>query len=96
MTDTDIKTTFHGREDGSFVLEYEQDAEPLVEAIKGGGASPWLSGEREAKVLAELPVVVIAEWAKKHGMSFRQIMEDDRMFRRCIDDPDNRAFRIPG
>lgn len=90
---SDIVTTFH-HEDGKDILRYEQDVEPVLEAIKRGETRPWLSKEKEFKAVAEIPVIVLAEWARKQGMTWQQVMEDDKALRRFINDPDNSGWRI--
>jgi hypothetical protein len=39
--ESDIVTTYH-HEDGKDILRYEQDVEPVLEAIKRGETRPWL------------------------------------------------------
>lgn len=102
-TDEDVKPTcprgmkvkYHMMSDGTVVVEYEQDAEPLIDAIQGGRARQWLSKDREMMAKAEIPQAMIMEWAKKAGVSLREFMMDDALFYRYMNDLDYRKFRIP-
>lgn len=90
---TDIVTTYH-EEDGKAILKYEQDVGPVIEAIKRHETKPWLSKEKEFKAVAEIPMIVYAEWAKQHGMTYKQAMEDPAAMRRFLNDPDQSVWRI--
>lgn len=91
---TDIVTTYHPQTDGSTVLKYTQDVEPVLEAIKRGEVQPWLSREREMKAVAEVPVIVFAEYARLNGILWKTAMEDPQVMKRFLADPDNSGWRI--
>lgn len=45
-------------------------------------------------MLASFDGAVLAAWAVKNGTTFGEVMNDDRLMKRFLNDPDNEKFRI--
>lgn len=84
----------YDEEDGKSIVSYTQDVEPVVEAIRGGHTRRWLSSEKEMKAIAEIPAVILMEYAKSRGLSYAQLLTDDSEMRRFLADPANSLWRI--
>lgn len=89
----DITETYD-EEDGQSILSYTQDVEPIAEAIKRGQTRQWLSPEKEMRAIAEIPVVVLMEYAKSRGIAYAQLLMDDTELKRFLSDPANSLWRL--
>lgn len=84
----------HKEQDGKIAFESVQDVEPVIErakALHNGGFNRTRMGDRH---VASIPIIVIDGWAKKQGKSFRDVMQDQRLMTRFLQDPDNGHFII--
>lgn len=83
---------------GGFAIEYQQDAEPLVEANK----ALWNTHEKHSKYgewsrVASIPNVVVMELAKQKIMTPGGTILDDKKFRAFLNDRENQYLRTrPG
>ena len=89
----DIAASYH-EEGGKSILSYEQDVEPIAETIKHGETRRWLSPEKEMRIMAEIPIVILMEWAKQRGMTYGQLILDDGELRKFLRDPANSLWRL--
>jgi hypothetical protein len=47
--------------------------------------------------VARVPLIAIEQWAKSKGIKYNDVMNDDKLFKKFLNDPDNRFFRTkPG
>lgn len=88
-----IQNRYHEDADGETVIETFQDVECVVEEAKAkynsfDERSPW---KGELHQVAEIPMTILIELQRKG------IMEDQKAFRKWLNDRDNRVFRTrPG
>lgn len=86
---TGIRTTFHWFDDDTFTLEKTQDAAGLIEQnllVRNAAPETW-EGEGHGVRVASLPMNVWDD-LKRQG-----IVDDQKAFKRWLNDPDNRFFR---
>lgn len=84
----------HKEQDGKIGFESVQDVEPIVErakALHNAGRTKTRMGDRH---VASIPIIVIDAWAKKQGLTFRDVMQDKSLFGRCLADPAHSNFII--
>ncbi|WP_354686683.1 hypothetical protein [Cupriavidus necator] len=84
----------HREQDGKIAFESVQDVEPVIErakALHNGGFNRTKMGDRH---VASIPIIVLDAWAKKQGKSFRDVMQDQRLMTRFLQDPDHSHFVI--
>lgn len=82
--------------DGRVAIETVTDVAPvLADAAqrRQHGATKTHLGDWHT---AEIPVGVLVKWAEARGTSYREVMADDRLFKKFLNDPDNASFRIAG
>jgi len=82
-------------EDGVLYYYKEQDVEPILErnARKRGEDTGWTG---EFYEVAEVPEVVILEWLKEWGVTWREFVCDPMVKARCLkrlNDPQYIKFR---
>ena len=80
-------------EDGKLLVQQTHDFTPIVEKSKAmQSAEAWNLGE--SRLVANIPMKMWAEWAKKHGVraddhgAMREVVHKDLM------NPDNSQFRV--
>lgn len=84
----------HKEQDGKIGFESVQDVEPVIErakALHNAGRTRTRMGDRH---VASIPIVVIDGWAKRQGLTYRDVMQDQRLMTRFLQDPDNSHFII--
>ena len=89
------KTIFH-KADGRIGLQTVADVEKIVDFAHNLAASGQTRAANGDRHVAEIPVVVVAAWAQKRGVTFDAVMQDVRLLRECVNDPENSAFRVHG
>ncbi|OZI26711.1 hypothetical protein CAL26_05155 [Bordetella genomosp. 9] len=86
-------TRFHELEEG-FAIETVADVEPELEfakALHNEGFHRTASGDRH---VASIPAVVLNAWAIKRGVTFDAVMQDNRILKEFLNDPDHSHFRV--
>lgn len=90
---TGTRRTFHYFDDDTFSIETTQDTSGLVEENllhRNNDAGNW-KGDGHGVRVAQLPLHI---WA---DLKLRGIIDDQKAFRKWLNDPDNRFFRTkPG
>ena len=87
-------TYFHDSVDGKGAIETVADVTPSLErakALHNAGRVRTGMGNRH---VASIPVPVIEAWARKRGLMFRDVMQNQDLFSRFLSDPDNGYFII--
>lgn len=91
---TGAQTIFHEDfADNELVIENTQDAEPIIETNRAlynsvDERAPWKGGMHR---VASLPLTVMLDLQR------RGILDDQKAFRKWLNDPENRHFRTrPG
>ena len=79
-----------------YAIETKVDIEPILKRNKilqnhTDGYNP----ERDMKHIASIPVVVVQEWNRIYGVDVLK-KENRALFRRLINDSDNKMFRTSG
>lgn len=88
--------TFFRREDDKIAIQTVADVESVLKLTHGlrtSGQTRAANGDRH---VAEIPVVVLNEWAGKRGVTYDAIMRDNRLMREFLNDPANSQFRVHG
>lgn len=90
-----ISTTFlHEEQDGKFAIESVADVEPVIErakALHNAGRTRTGMGDRH---VASIPIIVLDAWARKQGLTFQNVMQDQSLMTRFLQDPDHSYFVI--
>jgi len=84
----------HKERDGKIAFESVQDVEPVVErakALHNAGRTKTGMGDRH---VASIPIIVLDSWARKQGLTYQNVMQDQRLMTRFLQDPDNGHFII--
>lgn len=82
--------------DGKMFIGRSQDYTPIAEFTKAMHNS-GNHGSSEMRHAAKIPNVVIEKYMNDHGVTFQEVMNDQRHLRAIVNDPDNKMFRIwPG
>ena len=96
---TDIIETYHyDEQEDKMHIQRVQDVEPILEANK----RQFQVDDKRYKSdtlnhVARIPLVLLEQWGKKLGMNPMHILEDDKLLRKLLDDPDHRFLRTkPG
>lgn len=90
----DRATLWHGHPDGTVTVEQRADVQPIreiVHALDVAGADATPSGDKH---VAEVPVIVLQEWARERGKTYADMMQNDGLMREFLTDPANSAFRV--
>jgi hypothetical protein len=88
-----VRKTFHPNGDGTFSLNYSQDAEPILENNR-----QW-QGERQTtdglRRIASIPVVVWMAWLNETNGALDRMPKHElaAFIRRKLNDPDYRWLR---
>lgn len=85
---------FHEEQDGKVSIETVADVSPVVErakALHNAGRTKTRLGDRH---VAEIPIIVLDAWARKQGLTFQHVMQDDALLNRFLQDPDHSYFVI--
>lgn len=93
----DIKTTLHlNRNDGTLTVHRMQDVEPILKQIKARKEeeSRKFQRLRDFREIGEVPFVVLEEWIKKRGMTFREYVIDRRARKLFWSNPDHSKFKV--
>ena len=93
----DIKTTLHlNRNDGTMTVARMQDVEPILKAIheRKVEEAAKFSRLRDFREIGEVPFVVLEEWIKKRGMTFREYVIDRKARKLFWNNPDNAKFKV--
>lgn len=89
-------TTKVAEYDGKLFIAQAQDCTPIAEQCKklhNAGAY----GSSEMRHAASIPDVILEKYMNEHGISYAELMGNPEHFRRILNDPDNKCFRIwPG
>lgn len=70
------------------------DVEPIIDLatrLRNEGHTRAANGDRH---LAEIPIIVLNQWAIERGTTFDAVMKDVRLLKEFMRDPANSAFRI--
>ncbi len=96
MTDVlDLDTKFHFH-DGKMTVQRTQDCTPIAEFTKTKH-NAGMYGSSEMKHAASIPYVIIEDYCNKYDITFHECMANPVHFRRMLNDPDLKAFRVwPG
>lgn len=87
-------TFMHDEQDGKVAIETVTDVTPVLErakALHNQGLTRTGMGDRHA---ASIPIDVIDAWARKQGKRFMDVMQDQRLFDRFLQDPAHSYFII--
>jgi len=86
-------TKFHDLGD-KFVIAKTQDVEAVVEDAKGRhnvGAVQTGMGDKHAM---RVPLILIDAWARKRGLTYGDVMRDQKLLKQFVADPENADFRV--
>lgn len=96
---SEVKERLHYEDlTGRLTIERVQDVEPILEANKRAfnDAEKRFKSETLNHV-ARVPLVVLEKWAREKGISYSELLANDKLMARFLNDPDNRHFRTkPG
>ncbi len=53
-----------------------------------------LTGDRDMKVLAHIPAIIVEKWCNDHGVTFQEFMASKEVRGRMLNDPDLAYFRV--
>lgn len=82
--------------DGKMTIARTQDCTPIAEFTKAMHNSGNHGGS-EMRHAAKIPLVIIEKYMNDHGVTFQEVMNDEKHFRHMLNDPDFKMFRIwPG
>lgn len=87
-------TFFHEEQDGKIAIETVVDVEPVIErakALHNEGFNRTGMGDRH---VASIPIDVLDAWARRLGKTFQDVMQDQRLMTRFLQDPDHSYFVI--
>lgn len=96
LTSSSGSTTRFHEADGKYAIETVADVAPvldLVGKLRNEGDHRTGMGD---KIVGEVPIVVLDKWARAQGLTFAAVMQDQKLLRRFMNDPDNSGFRIAG
>jgi hypothetical protein len=83
-------------DDGKMFIGRSQDCTPIAEYAKAMHNS-GNHGGKEMRHAAKIPLVIIETYMNVHGVTFQEVMNDEKHFRQMLNDPDLKQFRIwPG
>lgn len=95
-----VKTLAHYVEHSDqLIIERVQDVEPVLDAnavLRAAQPDGYASRARELRHVAEVPLVVLEQWANQQGIGLDVLLRDDGLLRRFLNDPANRFLRIGG
>jgi hypothetical protein len=80
------RTDYWHADSEGVAIESRQDVEPIIEANKAEQA--MYQGSKGDKFAARIPLAIYEDLVR------RGIANDSRKFKRWLNDPDNRAFRV--
>jgi hypothetical protein len=82
--------------DGKVVIAQTQDCTPIVERCKQLHNEGY-HGSSDFKHAATIPDVILEKYMNEHNVTYAELMSNPEHFRRILNDPDNKVFRIwPG
>ncbi|MCT9125408.1 hypothetical protein [Cupriavidus gilardii] len=87
-------TFFHEEQDGKVAIESVADVEPIIErakALHNAGINRTGMGDRH---VASIPIIVLDAWARKRGLTFQNVMQDQALMSQFLQDPDHSYFII--
>lgn len=94
-----MRTFYHyDHADDRLTVETVQDVEPILEANKRQFDHDDRRFKSEAfNHVARVPLVVLEQWARDKGITYQELMNNDAVMRRFLNDPDNKFLRTkPG
>lgn len=86
-------TRFHDEGD-RFVISKQTDVEPTLEAAKARHREGLTTTGMGDKHVASIPVPVLDAWARRRGLTFGDVVREQRLMQQFLEDPDNADFRI--
>jgi hypothetical protein len=88
-----IETVHHDDADGTITINKTADIEPILEHNKRyQNSHDGYTPSRDMRHVAEIPWIVIEQWNKTYGVNV-MARENEALFRRILNNPDNRLFR---
>jgi len=96
---SDVKTTYkHDPIEDKLYIGREQDVEPFLEANKRSYNSSGKQFKSESfNHVARIPVIVLEKWCRDHGIKYEEIMNNDKLLKQFLNDPENKFLRTkPG
>lgn len=84
----------HEEQDGKVAIETVTDVGPVLErakALHNQGLTRTGMGDRH---VASIPIAVLDAWARKRGLLFQNVMQDQRLMSQFLQDPDHSYFVI--
>lgn len=84
----------HEEQDGKVAIETVTDVEPVIErakALHNAGRTKTGMGDRH---VASVPIAVLDAWARKRGLLFQNVMQDQSLMTQFLQDPDHSYFII--
>lgn len=76
-------------------IERVQDVQPIIEANKRDMDFDNRRHKSETMNLyARVPLIMLEKWAKDNGISYYELMNNDKLLKSFLNDPDNAAFRV--
>jgi hypothetical protein len=87
-------TYLHEQQDGRCAIETVEDVSRIVERAKARhnlGLTRTGMGDRH---VASIPIAVLDAWARRQGKTFQDVMQDQQLMTRFLQDPDNGYFII--
>ena len=90
------KTILHSDDsEGKIHIETTQDVQPVLEEIKiRSNLGEFHNKKKDWYHAASIPLVVVQQLVKKGIMHPHGAVKDKARFKKWVNDPDNRAFRI--
>lgn len=85
-------------EDGKGILHHQADVTALVERCKAlhneGHDTVQQGALKGARLVGEYDPAVIEAWAQARGLTYADVMQDNAILRRMVNDPDLSVFRV--
>ena len=88
-----IQTRFLEGADNTFQVVRSQDVNPIVDYAKGMQAM-GLTGSKDMKHAAEIPMVVVENYMSRLGINFEEFCASQEHGKALLNDPALASFRI--
>lgn len=90
---SEIQTRFLEGADHTYQVLRTQDVAPIVDYAHGMQAI-GLTGSKDMKHAAEIPMVIVENYMNRLGINFEQFCADESHGKALLNDPALSAFRI--
>lgn len=86
-------TRYH-QDDGKFHIQTTADVQAVVDHAAHLRNTRQHTNPMGDKHLGRIHIVHLNAWANRHGIQFDDIMKDNRLLMRYLEDPENAAFIV--